>query len=56
MNFRYVWIGVGIAALLLGLVYRYDLSLLLSGSSLILSGWGVPRDRGPWVRHPSIRG
>lgn len=55
MNVNYVFIGIGIASMVLALVWR-DWALLFAGVSLFLSGWTHRKlQPSPWIKHPSIR-
>ena len=56
MNINYVLIGVGVISVVAGLFARFDWVLLLTGASLVLSGWTQRNVQpSPWVKHPTIR-
>lgn len=55
MNIDYVFIGIGIASMVLALVWR-DWALMFTGFSLLLSGWTHRRTQpSPWIKHPTLR-
>jgi hypothetical protein len=53
MNINYVWIGVGIAAMVWALV-AHDWLLLFIGFTSFLDGWTRRKlQPAPWVKHPT---